>query len=65
MNIEQINHVSKLVAPIAGTTISIATVGSIISILAGIFTIIYTILRIYDWCDKRYKNKTKKNKAKK
>lgn len=37
--------------------VSVATIGTLVSIIAGVLGIIYTGLKIYDWFKQNYKNK--------
>lgn len=60
MSIEQVQSASKLITPIVGTTVTLSTIGTVISLVAGILTIIYTVLRIVDWYDARKEKKANK-----
>ena len=39
--------------------VSVATIGTLVSIVAGVLGIIYTGLKIYDWYRENFKKKTK------
>lgn len=53
---EMVKEFSSVLLSVGSTSVALITFGTIVSILAGLLSVIYTTLKIYDWIKNRKKS---------